>query len=66
MRHIKVLWDLGDNNNGEPKTFIDAGLPEIVAVPEWMDESEISDWLEDVFDYPPLEYFEFDFSEKNI
>ena len=66
MRHIKVIWDLDDNNNGEPKTFIDAGLPEIVAVPEWMDESEISDWLEDVFDYPPLEYFEFDFSEKNI
>lgn len=61
MRHIKVLWDLGDNNDGEPKTFIDAGLPEIVAVPEWMEESEISDWLEDVFDYPPIEYYEFDF-----
>lgn len=61
MRHIKVLWDLGDNNNGEPKTFIDAGLPEIVAVPEWMDESEISDWLEDVFDCSHSGYSEFDF-----
>ena len=60
MRHIKVLWDLGDNN-GEPKTFIDAGLPEIVAVPEWMDESEISDWLEDVFDCSHSGYSEFDF-----
>ena len=52
MRYIKVLWDLD---------FIDAGLPEIVAVPEWMDESEISDWLEDVFDCSHSGYSEFDF-----
>ena len=67
MRQIKVLWDIGDNEHGEPRTIEETGLPEIVTVPEWMDESEISDWLSDVFEYLHFGYFEFDScDEKNI
>ena len=51
MRFIKVHWDTSDDSSDEEVTPADCGLPEIVKVPEWMDDDDISDWLSDVWGF---------------
>ncbi len=50
-RFITVRWDTTDDNVEEEMTPADCGLPEIVEVPEWMDDCDISDWLSDVWGF---------------
>lgn len=46
---VKVNWDLSTDDKDEPYTLEEAGVPEIVDVPDNIEKDEITDWLSDTY-----------------
>jgi hypothetical protein len=44
---VKVNWDL--ESDGEVLTADEAGVPEVIDVPTYVTEDEVSDWLSDAY-----------------
>jgi hypothetical protein len=48
---IKVVWDTSDDECDVGPSAEDCGLPEIVEVPDDIDEDDIADWLSDGYGF---------------
>ena len=57
---VKVKWDLTTDDREEPYSLEEAGVKEIVDVPDNIDEEEVTDWLSDTYGWLHYGWVEID------